>query len=186
MILLWESCVMKDYSHVKMKVEAEKEEEIKKIETLKEKISSDFDEQLPKMAQDFCKFVSTSIENKVERFYKNGKKDEEIKKAGFLPFSNLYTCEFELSFIELRLHTEDICTDEMKEGKFILERNHNEYYEMPNEKKLSEFISEVNKILSEDEIKVVEKQIKKGYNKSSKGYYDYPTYRVQVSAKMKL
>ena len=186
MILLWESCVMKDYSHVKMKVETEKEEEIKKIETLKEKISSDFDEQLPKMAQDFCKFVSTSIENKVERFYKNGKKDEEIKKTGFLPFSNLYTCEFELSFIELRLHTEDICTDEMKEGKFILERNHNEYYEMPNEKKLSEFISEVNKILSEDEIKVVEKQIKKGYNKSSNGYYDYPTYRVQVSAKMKL
>ena len=57
MILLWESCVMKDYSHVKMKVETEKEEEIKKIETLKEKISSGFDEQLPKMAQDFCKFI---------------------------------------------------------------------------------------------------------------------------------
>ena len=45
MILLWESCVMKDYSHVKLKVETEKEEEIKKIETLKEKIASDFDAQ---------------------------------------------------------------------------------------------------------------------------------------------
>ena len=177
---------MKDYSHVKMKVETEKEEELKKIEALREKISSDFDEQLPKMVQDFCQFVSTSIENKVERFYKNGKKDEEIKRVGLLAFSNTYSCEFELSFIELRLHTEDICTDEMKEGKFILERNHNQYYEMPNEKKLSAFISEVNKTLMSDDIKVAEKQIKKGYNRSSKGYYDYPTYRVQIVAKMKL
>ena len=177
---------MKDYSHVKMKVETEKEEELKKIEALREKISSDFDEQLPKMVQDFCQFVSTSIENKVERFYKNGKKDEEIKRVGLLPFSNTYSCEFELSFIELRLHTEDICTDEMKGGKFILERNHNQYYEMPNEKKLSAFISEVNKTLMSDDIKVAEKQIKKGYNRSSKGYYDYPTYRVQIVAKMKL
>lgn len=177
---------MKDYSHVKLKVETEKEEEIKKIEALKEKIASDFDAQLPKMVQDFCQFVMSGIEYKVERFYKNGKKDEEIKKAGFLPFSNLYTCEFELSFIELRLHTEDIGTPEMKEGNFIFERNHNQYYEMPTEKKLSVFISEVNKVLSDDEVKVVEKQIKKGYNKSSKGYYDYPTYRVQVIAKMKL
>ena len=74
----------------------------------------------------------------------------------------------------------------MKEGKFILERNHNQYYEMPNEKKLSAFISEVNKTLMSDDIKVAEKQIKKGYNRSSKGYYDYPTYRVQIVAKMKL
>ena len=64
---------MKDYSHVKMKVETEKEEEVKKIESLKEKISCDFDEQLPKMVEDFCQFVMSSIEYKVERFYKNGK-----------------------------------------------------------------------------------------------------------------
>lgn len=177
---------MKDYSHVKMKVETEKEDELKKIEALKEKISSDFDAQLEKMVQDFCQFVMSSIEYKVERFYKNGKRDEEIKKVGLLPFSNTYSCEFELSFIELRIHTEDIGTQEMKDGSFILERNHNQYYEMPTEKKLTAFISAVNKALAEDEIKVTEKQIKKGYNKSSKGYYDYPTYRVQIVAKMKL
>ena len=66
---------MKDYSHVKLKVETEKEEEIKKIEALKEKIASDFDAQLPKMVQDFCQFVMAGIEYKVERFYKNGKKN---------------------------------------------------------------------------------------------------------------
>ena len=81
---------MKDYSHVKLKVETEKEEEIKKIEALKEKIASDFDAQLPKIVQDFCQFVMLGIEYKVERFYKNGKEintQEELNSwKSFLHF----------------------------------------------------------------------------------------------------
>lgn len=176
---------MKDYSHIKKKVETEKEEEIKRIDSLKEKVYSDFDTQLPKMVQVFCEYVKFNIEYKAECFYKNGKKEAGIKKTGFLPFGHSYSCVFEMTSIDFRVHTEDICNQEMKDGVFI--SNSNQYFEMPTEKKLSVFIGEVNKVLSAEDIKVDARQILKEYKKGLDGdYYGYPTYRAVVSAKLKL